>query len=142
MRPLAVTPIAREASPAISPDGRFVAYVSDESATREVYVQPLPGPGRRVRVSLNGGTEPRWDPSGNGLYYRTTSRVMHATLGPLLDVMRRDSLFVDVMDRSPFSQRQNWDVMPNGREFVMVQWRSTNTVSLIVNWRRLIEGKK
>ena len=105
-------------------------------------MQPLPGPGRRVRVSVDGGTEPRWDPSGNGLYYRTASRVTRATLGPLLDVVRRDSLFVDAMDRAPFSQRQNWDVMPNGREFIMVQWRSTNTVSLIVNWRRLIEGKK
>ena len=142
MRPLAVTPNAREGSPAISPDGRFVAYVSNESATREVYVQPLPGPGRRVRVSVDGGTEPRWDPSGNRLYYRTASRLMQATLGPLLDVVRRDSLFVDAMDRSPLSQRQNWDVMPNGREFIMVQWRSTNTVSLIVNWRRLIDGKK
>jgi serine/threonine-protein kinase len=142
MRPLAVTPNASEGSPAVSPDGQFVAYVSNESATREVYVQQLPGPGRRVRVSVNGGIEPRWDPSGNGLYYRTASRLMHATLGPLLDVVRRDSLFVDAMDRSVGTQRQNWDVMPNGREFIMVQLRSTNTVSLVVNWRRLTEGKK
>ena len=140
MRPLVLA--SRATAPVISPDGRFVAYAARASGTNEIYVQSFPGPGRRVRVSVNGGTEPRWAPSGNAVYYRTFSRLMEATLSASLDVVRRDSLFVDVMDRSPALQRQNWDIMPNGREFLMEQWRPTNAVEMIVNWRRLIEGKK
>ena len=140
MRPLVLA--SRATAPVISPDGRFVAYAARESGANEIYVQSFPGPGRRVRVSVNGGTEPRWAPSGNAVYYRTFSRLMEATLNASLDVVQRDSLFVDVMDRSPALQRQNWDIMPNGREFLMEQWRATNAVEMIVNWRRLIEGKK
>ena len=95
-----------------------------------------------MRVSVNGGTEPRWAPDGKAIYYRTFSRLMEATLTASLDVVKRDSLFVDGMDRSPALQRQNWDIMPNGREFLMEQWRASNAVEMIVNWRRLIEVKK
>ena len=72
----------------------------------------------------------------------TFSRLMEATLTASLDVVKRDSLFVDVMDRSPALQRQNWDIMPNGREFIMEQWRASNAVEMIVNWRRLVEVKQ
>ena len=140
MRPLVLASLAT--APVISPDGRLVAYAARESGTSEIYVQSLVGSGRRVRVSVAGGTEPRWSPNGNAVLYRTSSRVMEAFLDAGLDVTRRDSLFVDDMDRSPSLQRQNWDVMPNGQEFVMVRWRSSNLVSMVVNWRKLIEDKK
>ena len=51
-------------SPSMSPDGRWVAYVSNESGRLEVYVRPFPGPGGRWQVSLDGGSEPLWAPSG------------------------------------------------------------------------------
>ena len=79
---------------------------------------------------------------GLTLYYRGPSRVMRVTLSPALDVVKRDSLFLDTMDRSPSAVRRNWDLMPNGREFVMVQWASTDKVSVVVNWPRLIARGK
>lgn len=100
-----------------------------------MYVQPLPGPGRRVRVSVNGGVEPLWSRQGTTLYFRGPSRVMQ------VDIVKRDSLFLDVMDRAPSGSRRNWDVMPNGHEFLMVQWRATDRVSVVVNWPRLLEQK-
>ena len=59
--------------PEFSPDGRLMAYASNESGGREVYVQPYPGPGEKVRVSTDstsGGTEPVWAPDGRELLYR------------------------------------------------------------------------
>ena len=56
--------------PAFSPDGRWMAYVSNESGALEVYVQPYPGPGERVRVSIAGGSEPLWTSNGRELVYR------------------------------------------------------------------------
>ena len=46
--------------PAISPDGRWVAYQSFESGSSEIYVQPFPGPGAKVRISTQSGAFPRW----------------------------------------------------------------------------------
>ncbi len=61
--------------PRVSPDGRWIAYVSDESGRDEVYVQAFPDLGRKVQVSVAGGTEPNWHPRGGEIVYRAaTSR--------------------------------------------------------------------
>ncbi len=61
----------RETGGAFSPDGRWVAYVSDESGTREIYVRPFPGPGAAVKVSNGFAIEPLWSRDGRELYYRS-----------------------------------------------------------------------
>jgi hypothetical protein len=66
----AVATAADEGAPALSPDGRWIAYTSTESGAEEVYVQPIPGPGPRLQVSVNGGQEAQWAPDGRTLYYR------------------------------------------------------------------------
>ena len=53
----------------LSPDGRWLAYSSDESGREEVYVQPYPGPGGREQISVDGGSEPAWSKSGKELFY-------------------------------------------------------------------------
>jgi Tol biopolymer transport system component len=57
--------------PAFSPDGRWMAYASNESGGYEVYVQPYPGPGEKIRISTTGGAEPLWTPNGRELLYRS-----------------------------------------------------------------------
>src|SRR5262249_42112638 len=54
----------RKVMPAFSPDGNWLAYTSNESGQFEVYVTPYPGPGPKVRVSNEGGTNPRWSKKG------------------------------------------------------------------------------
>jgi serine/threonine-protein kinase len=56
-------------SPRFSPDGHWLAYVTDESTTPQIYVQPYPPTGAKYRVSPNGGDDPRWAPDGSQLYF-------------------------------------------------------------------------
>ena len=140
MRPFAVSRTAKEVNPAISPDGRLLAYLSDESGSEEIYVQPIPGPGPRVRVSISGGIEPIWGRKGTTVYYRGPARVMLAELGGLpLHVTRRDSLFIDSYDRVGNSNHQNWDIFPGDNAFVFSRApRSVGGVSVVLNWQRLL----
>jgi len=69
-RPFLQTPF-NEITQRLSPDGRWVAYLSDESGRYEVYVQPFPGPGGKWQISTDGGGEVSWSPKGNELFYRT-----------------------------------------------------------------------
>jgi eukaryotic-like serine/threonine-protein kinase len=66
-----------------SPDGRWVAYVSNDSGQDEVYVVPFPGPGARVQVSTSGGAQPRWRSDGRELFYLSPeTKVMAAEVSP------------------------------------------------------------
>lgn len=64
---------ADEHSPAVSPDGRWIAYTSNESAREEVYVRSFPSPGEKWQVSIDGRTEPKWSPDGRELFYRSAT---------------------------------------------------------------------
>jgi serine/threonine protein kinase/Tol biopolymer transport system component len=75
VRALARTP-AYEGAPQISPDQRWIAYVSDESGASEIYVRPFPGFGRKWPISTHGGAEPRWSRNGQELFYRNDDQMM------------------------------------------------------------------
>jgi serine/threonine protein kinase len=64
-----------EIFPEISPDGRWIAYTSNESKRNEVYVQPFPGPGTKVPVSAEGGEQPLWARNGKQLFFRWEDQV-------------------------------------------------------------------
>jgi Tol biopolymer transport system component len=70
-----------EADAAPSPDGRWLAYVSDESGREEIYVDTFPRPGRRVRLTLGGAADPRWRRDGRELYFRRSSELHVVRLG-------------------------------------------------------------
>jgi serine/threonine-protein kinase len=86
---------ANETAPAFSPDGRWLAYVSDQSGRWEVYVQPWPGPGGKWQISAEGGTEPVWNPNGRELFYRSENRMIAAdvTLKPAFSADKPRVLF-------------------------------------------------
>src|SRR3972149_1341479 len=65
-----------DTAPKFSPDGKWLAYTSDESGRREIYVQPYPGPGGEWQISTGGGQEPVWNPKGSELFYRNGSKIM------------------------------------------------------------------
>ena len=70
-QPFLRTPF-NEGAPRFSPDGRWLAYVSDESGRYEIYVQPYPGPGGKWQISTEGGTEPLWNRNGREPQHKTT----------------------------------------------------------------------
>jgi len=93
--------------PRCPPDGRWVAYVSNESGRLEVYVRAVPGTGGPLQLSLDGGTEPVWAASGRELFYRNGAKMMVAaiTLRPTFTVdARREPVPRELRERSCLSQ--------------------------------------
>jgi eukaryotic-like serine/threonine-protein kinase len=80
-----------EAHAMFSPDGRWIAYDSDETGRREVFVRPFPGPGAKVQISVDGGNAPRWSPAKRELLYRgADNRIMAAAYSAAGDSFRAE----------------------------------------------------
>ena len=111
-----------EVAPIVSPDGRWLAYVSNESGRAEVYVRAFPGMGGRVQVSVDGGTEPVWSPRGDALYYRSGYTMVAAALniGGVVTVIGRRPLFTEPGHPADLTHR-SYDITPDGRQFVMLR---------------------
>jgi serine/threonine-protein kinase len=121
--PVLTTPF-EERGIAVSPDGKWLAYVSNETGADEVYVRALPGPGGRVQISTNGAREPRWGPGGRELLYRSRDSVYAteiATAGGQVRVGRRRALLHDLYRTGGAGNHAGWDVDPIGRRFVFVR---------------------
>lgn len=136
-RPFLRTPY-QEHIPSFSPDGRWLAYVSDESGRAEVYVRPVSGQGEKWQVSTAGGTEPAWVLNGRELFYRDQSgrkmMVVDVTLQPSFAAGKPRVLFED-----PYMGQingRNYDVAPDGQRFLMVQpsEQPATQVNVVLNW--------
>ena len=131
----------------ISPDGRWVAYVSDESEVFEVYIRSFPGAEGQRKVSIGGGTEPVWAPNQTAIYYRNGTSVMSAALGA--DGALVDGGLEQVFDENFWAVDSNggvhtsWDVHPDGESFVLVRGGQSEAggagfsaapVLVVMNW--------
>ena len=126
--PIVATP-ANEVAPAVSPDGRWLAYTSDESGRYEVYVRPFPQLSTRHLVSLEGGTEPVWSRDGRELYYRRGPVLTAATVrtSPDFEVSERTPLFSDgTFYADP--THATYDVTADARHFVMTRMLGSQTL--------------
>ena len=127
---------ANELMPRVSPDGRWLAYVSNESGELEVYVRPLKG-GARTQISPAGGVQPVWAPDGRQIYYMNNSVIFAAHVQAMpasLGVVRRDSLF-GVNLRGVLNGHQMFDVSPDGRRFVGIDAQGSELkLKVVVNW--------
>ena len=142
LRPFAAT-AANELTPRISPDGRLLAYASNETGRNEIYVRPLQGPGQRLTVSSGGAVTPVWSPNGRDLYYRTATHLMVASLslGAQLSVVSRTQLFENSYYRDVSPQ---FDVFPDGKQFVFIRDSPSSAAQLgvIVNWQALLKQQQ
>ena len=121
--PLVVTEFG-ERSPALSPDGRWLAYVSNEAGREEIYVRPFPDvDSGRWLVSADGGAEPVWAHSGLELFYRNGANELVAvqvSAGSSFAWDRQDVLF-SMADFLPSDGHQMYDVSPDDQRFVMLR---------------------
>ena len=121
---------------AFSPNGRWIAYASDESGQSEIYIDsfPKPGTGTRIRVTTAGGTEPRWRGDGRALYFRRGSEVHVARLSlgqPALEVASLDRLF------DAGAPIRSFDVTPDGTRFLLnlpALSSAPRSATMVVNW--------
>jgi Tol biopolymer transport system component len=121
--------------PALSPDGRWLAYVSDESGQQQVYARPLRSAGDRVQISVGGGTEPAWSKDGRELYYLTDQNGLTAVrlaTAPTLRVLDRSLLFT-LPGLETASPHTNYDVDARGRFAIVLRPPSSEAV-IVLNW--------
>ena len=133
---------ANEFSPVLSPDGRFLAYVSDQSGRYQVYVRSYPE-GKILGVSIDGGAEPVWSRDGQELFFRHGDQLLSTTVvtDPELSISSPTVLFEMAFARAPDSAWSSayYDVSPDGERFLIVSDRSTTEFKVIQNWFEELE---
>jgi serine/threonine-protein kinase len=115
-----------------SPDGKWVAYESNENGRNEIYVVPYPGPGGKWQVSTDGGTAPRWNRNGRELFFRSGAKLM------AVDVDAGASFHVGAVHMLFEKVSSDYDVAPDGRRFLMLKPTpavgDSGELHVIVNW--------
>jgi dipeptidyl aminopeptidase/acylaminoacyl peptidase len=144
--------------PEISPDGTWMAYVSNESGTSEVYVQPYPGPGEKIRISADVGYEPIWTRSGREILYRSSTRdgerhfysVAIRSLSPFSFDPPRLLFKAKPGEFDSTTPIRGWDATADGQRFVMNKPipstdKPVTEMHVVLNWtdelRRRVPAK-
>jgi dipeptidyl aminopeptidase/acylaminoacyl peptidase len=142
--PWLATPF-NEAEARFSPDGRWVAYESDETGPREIVVRAFGSSTIRAQVSLGGGTRPEWSPNGRELYYVSADYHLMAVslrLGAVIEPDTPRPLFeIRRLERVP-SWPTPYAVSPDGQRFLVgavVDEGSGSPMSVVLNWTRLFD---
>jgi Tol biopolymer transport system component len=134
--PLVQTP-AYEGGARLSPDERWLVYVSNESSRNEVFVRPFRGAERRWQVSSDGGSQPVWHPNGKEIFYRIGERMMSVgvtAVGNELQLSPPRQLFARPYAYGAGITIANYDIARDGR-FVMVKDdTSVGRLRVILNW--------
>jgi Tol biopolymer transport system component len=146
---------ADEVHAQISPNGRWIAYESQESGADEIYLQRFPSGGGKVRVSPAGGLQPRWRRDGRELYYlvRTTFAGDQTGDGQIMAVPFDDTTDVRLGQAVPLFQGRFWftgglgtianyDVTADGQRFLVATPAATREeppITVITNWQSLLE---
>jgi len=140
----------------VSPDGRWMAYASNESGRFEIYVRPFPGLGAKLPISTQGGENPRWSRSGRELFYRdpVKSQLMAVEVQTAPEFRAGQPRPLFTLD-STYSSTQSglsggWDVSPDGKHFLVINAPEGAEpgvrLQAVVNWfeelRRLAPAEK
>jgi serine/threonine-protein kinase len=143
-RPIATSPAFIEDMPRLSPDGRWIAFVTDEPGVQQVVVQPFPGPGARTQISADGGVEPVWSRDGSRIFYRDNQDFRAVTVrvgaGGAFEVVKREILFADHFVGSTLPHA-NYDVAPDGQHFLFMRPSQTAEIEVVYNWREELRAR-
>jgi serine/threonine-protein kinase len=138
-----------ETQPRISPDGRWMAYTSNESGQNQVYVRPFPEvEGGRWQVSASGGDSPLWSPDGRELFFRNGDAVMAVSskTDPTFSVETPEMLFQGTYVSATLAYDDwdygTWDISPDGKRFLMMKETGSaasgagrsRKINVVLNW--------
>jgi Tol biopolymer transport system component len=124
-----------------SPDGKWVAYQSDEAGRPEIYLQPFPGRGPKVRVSIDGGTQVRWRSNGKEIFYIAPDQRLMAVgidlAAGAAGIGTPERLFTTRLAPIRSISRQQYVVAPDGQRFLIssVEEPPMSPITLILNWK-------
>ena len=125
----------------LSPDGKWLAYVSDETGRAEIYVQSFPTPGNTVLISANGGDQPAWRRDGKELFYLAPDRKLMAVAvkpGATLESGELKALFQTRAPATPLlAFRHDYAPAADGLKFLvatMPEDQSTAPLTMVLNW--------
>jgi len=129
---------ADERNPALSPDGRYLAYASDESGHDEVYLTRFPSGEGKWQVSVDGGRGPRWNPNGRELFFASTNALFFADVQTEPDLVLGTPKKLFDGDRIGIHVWRGYDVAGDGERLVVVQSENQNqttpTITVVENW--------
>ena len=139
---------ASAGSPKFSPDGRWLAYCSSESKKPQVYVQAFPGPGPKIQVSNDGGTDPVWKRTGGELYFRNGDKMMavQVSTAPTFTAGHPRTLWeghyshgMSTSCGPPGATSSNYDVTADGQRFLMIKDEAPDTavsrqIIVVLGW--------
>jgi serine/threonine-protein kinase len=144
-RPLVATRAAEKGA-AISPDGDWLAYTSNESGQVEIYVQPFPAGGERHQVSAAGGEKPVWSPDGRSIYYRAIAEgefglpilTVPVTTEPRFRAGAAKVLFGKSYEVGTYRWGPNFDIARDEKSFVVIDadepWGRATEIRVVLNW--------
>ena len=138
MTPLLETDF-EESYPQVSPDGRWLVYVSDESGSEEIYVRPFPDiDAGRWQVSTGGGTQPLWARNGRELFYRNGEAMIAVLVETDPSFAAGNTEVVFEGDYVLTQGGPNYDVSPDGDRFLMIRpvedVSATPQIIVVQNW--------
>jgi dipeptidyl aminopeptidase/acylaminoacyl peptidase len=141
--PFLMTPYD-ERSPRFSPDGKWIAYVSDESGRNDVYVQPFPGPGPKSLISTGGGTDPVWSSDGRELFYRKDDDVMRVAVVVSSNFSAGQPERLFAIRSAAAENGPNYDISRDGKWFVVPggdDKQGAAELHLVLNWFREVKAR-
>jgi serine/threonine-protein kinase len=135
-RPL-VSTRAYEGGAQLSPDGRWLGYVSNETGRFEIYLRPFPELDRQWQVSEGGGTHLRWSANGRAIYFRSGSNLMEVLFeGNAAEpaMGKPMALFRDEYDMGSVTTNANYDVTADGRFLMLRREPGSGHLRIVLNW--------
>jgi len=143
MQPFKRTP-AVERQGSLSPDAHWMAYESNESGRSEIYAEPVPGPGGKKQISMEGGEQPRWVRSGREIVYRNGTKMMSVPvqIQPTFQTGKPVELFDRKFDRG--GAVAAYDVTADGQMFVMTRSEHDNPteIRVVIGWPASVQRPK
>jgi Tol biopolymer transport system component len=113
-------PNSAQHSSAVSPDGRWLAYASNETGRYEVWIEPLPQTGTRVQLTHDGGSHPLWQPDGQALYFDRDRQMFRLPLNATDRSARAEPTPLPIKGFAQAEYRRQFDLTADGRQFLML----------------------